>query len=121
MAKKILVTLGPSSLSKKIIGQLEEFDIYVPGRNDDGEINRSLCGELTDTETCECLAYKAVKILNEQYSPGDPAYGIPHPGVFVIDLNNEIVGKIFIESFRERVDGEGTLNYALQMLETESE
>ena len=43
------------------------------------------------------------------------------PVVFVIDLNIEIVGKIFIESFRERVDGEGTLNYALQMLETESE
>lgn len=29
MAKKILVTLGPSSLSKKVIRQLEEFGIYV--------------------------------------------------------------------------------------------
>ena len=58
--------------------------------------------------------------MNEQYSPGEPAYGIPHPGVFVVNLNNEIVGKVFIESFRERVDGEGTLRYALEMLEMEN-
>ncbi len=68
----------------------------------------------------DATTMSALDILNEQYSPGDPAYGIPHPGVFVIDLNNKIVGKIFIESFRERVDGEGTLNYALKMLETEN-
>ena len=59
----------------------------------------------------------ALGILNEQYSPGEPAYGIPHPGVFVVDTDNQIVGKIFIESFRERVDGEGTLRYALDVLE----
>tara|TARA_B100001013_G_C24323509_1_gene329649 strand:+ start:277 stop:462 length:186 start_codon:yes stop_codon:yes gene_type:complete len=59
----------------------------------------------------------ALGILNEQYEPGEPAYGIPHPGVFVVNPNNEIVGKIFIESFRERVDGEGTLQYALGVLE----
>ena len=68
----------------------------------------------------DATTMSALDILNEQYSPGDPAYGIPHPGVFVIDLNNKSVGKIFIESFRERVDGEGTLNYALKMLETEN-
>ena len=59
----------------------------------------------------------ALGILNEQYEPGEPAYGIPHPGVFVVNPNNEIVGKIFVESFRERVDGEGTLQYALGVLE----
>ncbi len=59
----------------------------------------------------------ALGILNEQYEPGEPAYGIPHPGVFVVNTDNEIVGKIFIESFRERVDGEGTLRYALEVLE----
>ena len=59
----------------------------------------------------------ALGILNEQYEPGESAYGIPHPGVFVVNLDNEIVGKIFIESFRERVDGEGTLRYALDVLE----
>jgi len=59
----------------------------------------------------------ALGILNEQYSPGEPAYGIPHPGVFVVSPDNEIVGKVFIESFRERVDGEGTLRYALEVLD----
>ena len=59
----------------------------------------------------------ALGILNEGYEPGEPAYGIPHPGVFVVSPDHEIVGKIFIESFRERVDGEGTLRYALEVLE----
>ena len=59
----------------------------------------------------------ALGVLNEQYEPGEPAYGIPHPGVFVVDTDNQIVGKIFIESFRERVDGPGTLRYALEVLE----
>ncbi len=59
----------------------------------------------------------ALGILNESNEPDEPAYGIPHPGVFVVNLDNEIVGKIFIDSFRERVDGEGTLRYALEVLE----
>jgi hypothetical protein len=59
----------------------------------------------------------ALGVLNEQNEPGEPSYGIPHPGVFVVNLDNEIVGKIFIDSFRERVDGEGTLRYALEVLE----
>ena len=59
----------------------------------------------------------ALDILNDSNEPGEPAYGIPHPGVFVVNLDNEIVGKIFIDSFRERVDGEGTLRYALEVLE----
>jgi peroxiredoxin len=58
----------------------------------------------------------ALGILNEEVNPGDDAYGIPHPGVFIVDLDNEIVGKIFIESYRERVDAEGTLRYALEVL-----
>ncbi len=59
----------------------------------------------------------ALGVLNERYEPGEPSYGIPHPGVFVVNLDNEIVGKIFIDSFRERVDGEGTLRYALEVLD----
>ena len=59
----------------------------------------------------------ALGVLNESNSPGEPAYGIPHPGVFVVNTDNEIAGKIFIESFRERVDGPGTLRYALDVLE----
>jgi len=69
---------------------------------------------ISDVETATMTA---LGILNEQYEPGEPAYGIPHPGVFVVNTENEIVGKIFVESFRERVDGEGTLRYALEVLE----
>ena len=59
----------------------------------------------------------ALGILNEDNQPGDRTYGIPHPGVFVVNPRQEIVGKIFVESYRIRVDGEGVLNYALQVLE----
>ncbi len=55
-------------------------------------------------------------ILNEQYEPGETAYGIPHPGVFVIDPEMNIAGKIFVEDYQVRVDGEGTLAYALEVL-----
>lgn len=59
----------------------------------------------------------ALGILNEDYEPGDDAYGIPHPGVLVLTPDGEIVGKVFIESYRERVDGPGTLRYALEVLD----
>ncbi len=32
----------------------------------------------------------ALGVLNESNSPGEPAYGIPHPGVFVVNTDNEI-------------------------------
>lgn len=56
-------------------------------------------------------------ILNEEHVPGDTAYGIPHPGVFVLNPDLEIVGKIFVESYAERVNAENTLAYALEVLE----
>ena len=56
-------------------------------------------------------------ILNEQYEPGDLAYGIPHPGVFVVDPDMKIAGKIFVEDYQVRVDGEGTLAFALTVLD----
>ena len=59
----------------------------------------------------------ALGILNEDHQPGDRTYGIPHPGIFVVNPQQEIVGKIFVESYRIRVDGEGVLNYAQQVLE----
>lgn len=56
-------------------------------------------------------------IMNEDYEPGDRAYGIPHPGVFVLNPELEIVGKIFVEPFKKRVDAKDTLAYALEVLE----
>ena len=55
-------------------------------------------------------------ILNEQYSPGEDAYGIPHPGIYVINSDREIVGKHFIEGYDTRVDGNSVLESAKQLL-----
>jgi hypothetical protein len=58
----------------------------------------------------------ALGVLNDKYKPGEMAYGIPHPGVFVLNTQQQIVGKIFVESHRIRVDAEGMLAYALDAL-----
>ncbi len=78
---------------------------------DAGSITYPLISDI-DTTTM-----KALGILNEGYEPGEPAYGIPHPGVFVLNPEQEIVGKIFVDSYRTRVDAEGMLAYALEVLE----
>ena len=59
----------------------------------------------------------ALGILNEDNQPEDRTYGIPHPGVFVVNPQQEIVGKIFVESYRIRVDGDNVLRYAMSVLE----
>lgn len=59
---------------------------------------------------------KALGILNEQYQPGDSAYGIPYPGVYVINPDMEVVGKIFVEGYEKRVDALAVLTYAQQQL-----
>ena len=78
---------------------------------DAGDIDYPL---ISDVDAATMIA---LGILNEDYEPGDSAYGIPHPGVFVVNRDNEIVGKIFIAGYRERVDAEATLRYALDVLE----
>ena len=55
-------------------------------------------------------------ILNEQYSPGEDAYGIPHPGIFIMDADRNIVHKIFVEGYDIRVDGESVLAIAQEAL-----
>ena len=64
----------------------------------------------------DATTMKALGILNTDYSPGDSAYGIPYPGVFVLDPDGRIVGKIFVEDFRVRVDAASVLAYALGVL-----
>jgi peroxiredoxin len=58
----------------------------------------------------------ALGVLNDKYKPGEMAYGIPNPGIFVLNTQQQIVGKIFVESYRIRVDAEGMLAYALDAL-----
>jgi peroxiredoxin len=64
----------------------------------------------------DATSVKALNILNNEHQPGDGAYGIPHPGVYVMDADMTIVGKIFVEAYSTRVDAAGVLNYARESL-----
>jgi peroxiredoxin len=64
----------------------------------------------------DATSVRNLGILNTDYKPGDSAYGIPYPGVFVLDRDGRIVGKIFIEGYSTRVDADGVLAYAQQTL-----
>ncbi len=48
-------------------------------------------------------SFKALKVVNKAYSPGDRHYGIPYPGVIVIDANGKVVHKYFFEGYKKRV------------------
>lgn len=60
----------------------------------------------------------ALGILNEKYAPGEDAYGIPHPGIFVLTPEKEIVRKFFIEGYDTRVSGEAVLAAAKEALDS---
>lgn len=47
---------------------------------------------------------KAMGILNTQYEPGHRAYGIPYPGIFVLDHTGVIRAKLAEEDYRIRPD-----------------
>jgi peroxiredoxin len=64
---------------------------------------------LSDTDAA---SVKALGILNTEYQPGDSAYGIPYPGVFVIDGDGVIRAKVFVEPYAIRVDAAGVLRVA---------
>jgi len=68
---------------------------------------------LSDIDTA---TFRALAILNPQYSPGDRGYGIPYPGIFVVDSEQRIVAKVFIESYRQRLDNGQLLRLALDAL-----
>jgi len=48
-------------------------------------------------------------LLNESVGKDTPFYGIPHPGVFVVDAKGVIRGKYFEDDFRERDTSAGIL------------
>jgi peroxiredoxin len=68
---------------------------------------------LHDVET---MTFKTLGILNEKYAPGDSAYGIPHPGIIVINRDGIIVGKQFLKAYSMRVDAAAALAYASEAL-----
>ena len=68
---------------------------------------------LSDIDATSILA---LDILNTEYESGDGAYGIPYPGIYVVNPDMEIVGKIFVEGYKTRVDALAVLGYAQERL-----
>ena len=64
----------------------------------------------------DAVSVKALGILNGEYQPGDGAYGVPHPGIFIVDGDKTIVGKIFVEGYRQRVEADAVLKTARELL-----
>ncbi len=46
----------------------------------------------------------ALGIRNQDYEPGHRAYGIPYPGIFLIDADGVIQAKFAEEDYRDRPD-----------------
>jgi hypothetical protein len=46
---------------------------------------------------------RAFKILNETTKQGTPTYGIPYPGVYVVDAQGRVVSKYFEDDYKDRV------------------
>ena len=68
---------------------------------------------LHDVDT---LSFTTLGILNEEYTPEDSAYGIPHPGMIIIDPAGVVVGKLFLEAYSVRVDSAAALAIAREAL-----
>ncbi len=43
------------------------------------------------------------KVLNKKYQPGDDDYGIPYPGVLIIDEQGKLTYKYFYKGYKKRV------------------
>jgi len=65
----------------------------------------------------DATSVRALGILNEDYAPGDSTYGIPHPGIIVVDPRGRIAGKLFVDGYEKRIDGRSALAYAQSVLE----
>jgi len=57
----------------------------------------------------------ALGIRNLDYEPGQRAYGIPYPGIFLLDENGVIRYKFAEEDYRLRPDFSGVLEAAAGM------
>jgi len=62
------------------------------------------------------LSFRTLGILNDQYRKGDFEYGIPHPGMIVINPQGEVAGKLFLEDYSSRVDSAAALAFARNAL-----
>lgn len=54
-------------------------------------------------------------ILNTDYAPDSRAYGVPYPGIFLVDENGVIRYKFAEESYRDRPDFANVVEAAAEM------
>ncbi len=73
---------------------------------------------LTDTEAKYVQSFG---ILNEKYEPGHRAWGIPHPGIFLVDSQGIIRGKFAEADYRDRPDMEYVIQTATDMVKRQQE
>ncbi len=65
----------------------------------------------------DAYTVKALGILNDKYQPGDDSYGIPYPGIIIVNPDMKIVGKIFVDGYEKRVDALAVLARAKELLD----
>ena len=82
--------LGVAAISYDSIGTLKNF-------TDRQHIAYAL---LSDPES---KIIRAFDILNETTKPGTFTYGIPYPGIYIVDVQGKVVSKYFEDDFRNRV------------------
>lgn len=64
----------------------------------------------------QAQTFKALDILNADYGVDDDNYGLPYPGMFIINSDGVIVGKLFVEAYSSRVDAQSSFAYASKAL-----
>lgn len=70
--------------------------------------NNKLAYSLLSDQNVE--SFKALSVVNTQYSLGDKHYGIPYPGVIVVNTNGKVIYKYFFEGYKQRVKFKQLLN-----------
>jgi hypothetical protein len=82
--------LGVAALSYDSVGTLKSFA-------DRQHITYPL---LSDPDS---KIIRAFDILNETTKPGTFAYGIPYPGVYIVNTQGKVVSKYFEDDYKERI------------------
>ncbi len=59
---------------------------------------------------------KALEVLHSDYPKGNDNYGLPYPGTLVVSKEGEVVGKLFLKRYENRVDANNILIYSLDRL-----
>jgi hypothetical protein len=62
------------------------------------------------------MSFRKLGTLNEDDRPAESEYGLPHPGMIIINRENVVVGKLFVEVPTLRIDSAEALVYAKRAL-----